>query len=102
MQQIHAGLMTQQRAAADVPHSIAASVGSVAPSLRERGLGVRAKYLLKPDAAGLKVATLASLFDLRSSTLTPALARRERVSYTSRGRFMSMTFTTVLELRPVI
>jgi hypothetical protein len=24
------------------------------------------------------------------------------VSYTSRGRFMSMTFTTVLELRPVI
>jgi hypothetical protein len=71
-------------------------------SLRERGLGVRAKYLLKPDAAGLKVAALASLFDLRSSTLTPALSRRERVSYTSRGPFMSMTFTTVLELRPVI
>jgi hypothetical protein len=66
------------------------------------GLGVRAKYLLKPDAAGLKVAALASLFDLRSSTLTPALSRRERVSYTSRGRFMSMTLTTVLELRPVI
>jgi hypothetical protein len=31
MQQIHAGVIIQRRAAADVPHSIAASVGSVAP-----------------------------------------------------------------------
>ena len=38
MRQIHAGLMTQQRAAADVPHSIAASVGSVAPSPSGEGL----------------------------------------------------------------
>jgi hypothetical protein len=63
---------------------------------------VRVTYLLKPDAAGLKVAALASLFDLRSSTLTPALSRRERVIYTRRCRFMSMTFTLVLESRSVI
>jgi hypothetical protein len=71
-------------------------------SLRERGFGVRVTYLLKPDAAGLDVAALASLFDLRSSTLTPALSRRERVINTSRCRFMPMTFTLVLESRPVI
>jgi hypothetical protein len=71
-------------------------------SLRERGFGVRVTYLLKSDVAGLKVATLASLFDLRSSTLTPALSRRERVVYSSRCRSMPMTFTTVLESRPVI
>jgi hypothetical protein len=53
-------------------------------------LGVRVKYLLKPDAAGLKVAALASLFNLRSSTLTLALSRRERVIYTSRCRLMPM------------
>jgi hypothetical protein len=40
---------------------------------------VRVKYLLKPDDAGLKVAALPSQFDLRSSALTPALSRRERV-----------------------
>jgi hypothetical protein len=63
---------------------------------------VRVKYLLKPDAAGLKVAALASRFDLRSSTLTPALSRRERVIYTNCCRLMTMTFTPVLESRPVI
>jgi hypothetical protein len=61
------------------------------------GFGVRVKYRLKLDAASLRVAALASLFDLRSSTLTPALSRRERVSHTCRCRFMPMTFTTVLE-----
>jgi hypothetical protein len=71
-------------------------------SLRERGFGVRVKYLLKPDAAGLKVAALASLFDLRSTTLTPALSRRERVIYTSRCRLMPVTFTPVFKSRPVI
>jgi hypothetical protein len=70
-------------------------------SLWERGFGVRVTYLLKPDAAGLKIATLASLFDLRS-TLTPALSRRERVIYAGPCRFMPMTFTTVLESRPTI
>jgi hypothetical protein len=57
--------------------------GPLLPLNAYGGEGVRAKYLLKPDAAGLKVAALASLFDLRSSTLTPALSRRERVSYTA-------------------
>ena len=50
-------------------------------SLRERGWGVRVKYLLKPEAPVLKATALVALFDLRFITLTPALSRRERVSY---------------------
>jgi len=73
-------------------------------------LEVRVKYLLKPDAAGFKVAAPTSLFDLRSSTLTPALSRRERVIYTSRCRLMpkaplpsgeEATIDLVFESRPL-